>query len=145
MSESSEVWVYTTMDLLRTGQPAINLRIYLSWRVGDPYVVQMRVAAGRADVPDVVWLLSRELLAEGLTCEAGWGDVRILPDPVQEGQVLLRLGAMPGQQGWCRLTAYELQDFLTDTYRRVPLGHELLHIPLDAELAELLAGGGATP
>ena len=55
---------------------------YLSWRVGDPYVVELQVCSGRAEVSDVVWLLSRELLAEGLTCEAGWGDVRILPDPV---------------------------------------------------------------
>ncbi|HZD15013.1 MAG TPA: hypothetical protein VE196_07775 [Pseudonocardiaceae bacterium] len=37
---------------------------------------------------------------------------------------------MPGRDRWFRLTAYELDDFLTGTYRHIPLGHELLHIPL---------------
>jgi hypothetical protein len=82
-------------------------------------------------------VLSRELLTEGLTRAAGLGDVRITPDAGNQHTLLLRLSAPLGQVTF-RVDARELAEFLDATFDMLPLGEELLWVPLDAEIAALL-------
>lgn len=125
------------LDLLRGDATPIPVRAELSWRIADPYVVRMMFETGNPDRPEVLWVLSRELLAEGLTRPAGVGDVRIMPDAAHRGTLLLRLSAPLGQVTF-RMDTWELADFLDATFAVVPLGEELLWVPLDAEIAALL-------
>lgn len=125
------------IDLLRTDAHPVPVRAHLSWLVADPYRVRMTFETGKPDRPQVLWVLSRELLAEGLTRAVGLGDVRITPDAGDQDSLLLRLSA-PLKQVTFRMAAWELAKFLDATFDMVPLGAELLWVPLDAEIAALL-------
>jgi sporulation and cell division protein SsgA len=112
----------------------------LTWQVSNPYAVELLFVAGGVKQADVTWLLSRELLAEGLSSEAGWGDVRLGPDPRDPDALVLRLESPAGKARF-RFAARPLAEFLDATLRHVPLGWELLWVPIDAEITALLEGG----
>ena len=124
---------YTCMDQLWPGCEPRPVRVCLLWQTTNPYAVQLRFQAQAA--ADVVWVLSRELLNEGLTGEAGMGDVQIQPAP--DATVLLQLRPPTGQT-WLRIDVWVLQEFLDTTYRHVPLGYESLGTSLDDEISGLL-------
>lgn len=137
---SRTVTRYTCMDLLRPGHEPLPVRTHLVWRTTDPYAVQLGFHTRTATTTNVVWTLSRELLAQGLTGEAGLGDVRLRPAP--DATVLLQLRPPTGQT-CLRIDTWVLEEFLTATYRHIPLGHESLGMSLDTEISALLdvAGG----
>jgi len=130
---SATVTRYTCMDLLRPGGDPLPVRARLVWRTTDPYTVRLGFHTRAA--ADVVWVLSRELLAEGLTGEAGVGDVRLRPAP--DATVLLELRPPTGQT-WLRIDTWVLAEFLDTTYRHIPLGCESLGLSLDDEISALL-------
>lgn len=84
----SVVREYTTTSSDRKG-PSQPLRIRLSWTPNKPYAVQL---AFPGHVPSVgSWLMSRELLEQGLRAPAGMGDVRCTFD--EHGYVITLLGS----------------------------------------------------
>jgi Streptomyces sporulation and cell division protein, SsgA len=125
------------MDQLWPGGDPRPVRAHLRWRSTDPYTVQLGFHTRVA--PDVVWVLSRELLAQGLTGEAGMGDVRLQPAP--DATVLLQLRPPTGQT-WLRIENWVLEEFLESTYRHIPLGSETLGTSLDDEIGALLGVPG---
>jgi hypothetical protein len=126
----------------------------------DPYAVRVRFGdagvdtgpaatdlAGSVDElapadDGVEWLLSRELLRTGLSTPAGDGDVRVWPARAALDVLFLQLRA-PSGEALFELSAAVVGEFLRDTERLVPAGHEsgLLHV--DDELSALLQGGGS--
>jgi hypothetical protein len=121
----------------------------------DPFAVRVRFgeaaettdAAGSPDPEDdggVEWLLSRELLRAGLSCPAGEGDVRIWPTRAAPGVLFLQLRA-PSGEALFEMSAAVVRDFLRETERLVPTGHESALLQVDDELSALLQGGGPDP
>jgi len=65
--------------VLRPGSGSLAARIHLSYGPGDPYAVVMVIRVpGNAEVR---WMFSRDLLAEGIRCSSGMGDVTVAPCP----------------------------------------------------------------
>lgn len=66
------------MDVLMGDQPQVPLAVDLCWTAAAHIEVQMILHNGEQEV---AWVVSRELLADGLAVPSGDGDVRISPDP----------------------------------------------------------------
>ncbi|HEY3479654.1 MAG TPA: SsgA family sporulation/cell division regulator [Streptomyces sp.] len=123
-----------------TGGPVLdggNRTVTITYRVSDPFAVEL-------DVPDgpisVLWLLARDLLADGLTIPSGIGDVEVTPSTRTDVVVWVTLHD-PQSAGSCNLAfkRAELERFLDDSDAMVPAGTEATRINWDRELS-LLAG-----
>ena len=128
----------TTAHLVIPDVPSglpLSRRISFTWRMLDPYAVQVQLGTRRSGHPEQVWVLSRELLAAGLAHSAGQGEVTIGPDPLDQSAVQVRLAAPTYH---LRVHATELKEFLRETSFHVPLGQDQRWMGLDAELAALL-------
>ncbi|WIV60013.1 SsgA family sporulation/cell division regulator [Amycolatopsis nalaikhensis] len=130
------------MDIRLTHCPGGGGRtqVTLVYRVSDPYAVQL-------DIPDhgvvVSWLLSRDLLADGLDGGAGLGDVRVSPVLFDGAGVLVELVNPDGPGSVVlRFARADLERFLDDTDAMVPVGTEASRIDWEREL-RALAGGEA--
>jgi hypothetical protein len=103
----------------------------LSWEWVDPLTVRIRFVA-----PDVVWLVGRELLGEGLVRPTGRGDVQVC---LLGARAQVWVSAPDGCAD-VRLDAAEVTDFLVATYRAVGPDEAtaIVHTQLEAGLATLL-------
>jgi hypothetical protein len=135
---------HTNADLVN-GEDVWLVAVSLSWRPDDPYAIEMVFTRDPAD-PDkrgwrstVGWLMSRELLTEGLSSPAGQGDVRVRPYPGDWEVTVIELHGPTGSALFEFDTA-DLADFLDDTYDQVPDGAEDLIADLDDEIEWLLDG-----
>jgi hypothetical protein len=128
----------TRMDLVRLGADRRPVRVSLIWRTADAYCVQLVVHGEGAGAADEVRVLSRELLAEGLTHEAGLGDVALRPDPHDPADAVLFVLRSPTGQTRLRCDTWVLADFLDTTYQHVPLGDEPRWVSFAAEITALL-------
>ncbi|WP_043194254.1 SsgA family sporulation/cell division regulator [Streptomyces sp. NRRL F-2664] len=99
------------------------LRATFRWSSRDPLCVEVTFhpPGGR----DVTWVIGRDLLDRGLRTLAGTGEVRVRPSagPGREGQVLLRLGAVPPYALFA-LDRAALASWLERTWAAVPAGAE---------------------
>jgi hypothetical protein len=125
------------MRLLLSATSQLRVVARLHFDPADPFVVRA-VFRSEVDGP-VTWLLSRELLAEGVHRPAGAGDVRLWPvsGPDGEGvQIALR-----SQQGEALLQARraDLVALLARIDAVVPPGSEIEQAQIDEELQALLA------
>ena len=132
LADLEVLMLITTADLAAPHGWPQPRRASFTWRTLNPYLVEIQLATRRGEDSASVWLLSRELLAEGLTHGGGQGDIR-LHDP---GSIWIRLTPPAGH---LRVDARELAEFLRDTLSQVPLGQERMWTSMDAELATLLA------
>jgi sporulation and cell division protein SsgA len=114
----------------------------LSYAAHDPFAV--RIGFGDASGDGVTWLLGRELLADGLQCPAGDGDVRIWPARTSGDVLYLHLRA-PSGEALFELSRATVAAFLQHTEELVPRGQETAVLDVDDALAALLSGGGTDP
>jgi hypothetical protein len=135
---SESVTALVVAQLQGHGEP-MPVRVELRWDATDPYAVWVVFQTGRTDAGDVPWVLSRELLAEGLHAPAGIGDVHIRPDEAELFITVLELSS-PSGYALFELDTVDLSEFLELTYDHVPLGAEELFIDLDFEIAMLWEG-----
>jgi Streptomyces sporulation and cell division protein, SsgA len=125
----------TVAYLLCGAAPAL-VEVRLSWRSEAPYAVEAVFLTG---CEGVRWVLSRDLLAEGLHAEVGIGDVQVMPHEHDWDSTVMLLDSPCGHACF-EFATDELSEFLEDTYDEVPLGAESLFIDLDEEIALLLEG-----
>lgn len=98
----------------------------------EPFLVRanFRLSGGRT----VDWVLSRELLREGVVMAAGIGDIRFFPG---DDGLLLELRSHQGR-AFLYGELPPVQDFVDRMYALVPDGAEDRHYSVDAELDMLL-------
>lgn len=108
----------------------------LDYSSEDPFAVRITFY----DRTDTTWLFAREVMRLGLYNPSGEGDYRITPG---ENTINIRLSApMPG--GYPDHVAYiatpraAIESFLNESYDAVPMGTEMEHCDIDAEIANLL-------
>ncbi|MEA5366053.1 SsgA family sporulation/cell division regulator [Amycolatopsis sp., V23-08] len=87
----------------------------------------------------VMWILGRDLLADGLMNPAGEGDVRIAPSPATD-EVAVEIRTRHGR-AFVRLLWDPVAGFVRATYGRVPRGTEYANVDWDQLLPA--AGGGS--
>lgn len=114
---------------------AVDVPTTLGFRQDDPYAVTLTFHAAGGDV---VWLMSRVVLLQGLTSPAGEGDVRVYPSIDEDARAVTVLdfcspnGRLVGQ-----VPSREVQEFVVNTIACVPVGEESDFLDIDA-LAEAL-------
>lgn len=107
--------------------------VFAAWWHADPWAVELTFHRS-----DAVWLIGRDLLGDGLADPVGEGDVRVFPSEF-DGRTALDLSS-PSGHALIELDTAALRALLDATYDAIPAGEELLWIPLDQELADLLNG-----
>jgi hypothetical protein len=108
----------------------------LYYSADDPYAIRMAFHVG-TDEP-VEWIFARELLATGLACPAGEGDVRVWPASPAGREVLNIALSSPFGQAHFNAPVPATADFLRLTYDLVAAGRDDEFIDVDGELDELL-------
>jgi Streptomyces sporulation and cell division protein, SsgA len=120
--------------LLPAQNTTVGVRV--SWSPGDPFAVTARFLLGRDPAGDVVWVLGRDLLAQGLWYPAGTGDVRVWP---AGWAVVLRLDSPTGRAEIV-FDADELTDFLTATDTVFASAQRAWRAGMDTAITGLLDG-----
>ncbi|HET9138438.1 SsgA family sporulation/cell division regulator [Actinophytocola sp.] len=85
----------------------------------------------------VRWVFARDLLVNGMTGSAGIGDVRLRPRRT-DGRTMLQLEIeSPEGHAVLDLEREQVQLFLEETFRLVPLGQESDYFDLDGLIDEI--------
>lgn len=121
--------IKVTCTLLRAGQTPAAVRAEWLFNSANPFAVTLSLTNKPVD-----WMIGRELLATGLWCPVGDGDVRIEP---MLGDLLLIELRSPSGHALLLLDAAEARRALDLSYASVPLGTETRATDLDAELAAI--------
>jgi hypothetical protein len=107
----------------------------------DPYAVQLifPVLTASGLIDDVVWLISRDLVAEALESSGvkGNGDVEIL----REGDKTVFFLTSHEGTASVAVASADVIDFLDVTYKIIPRGEENIEDDLDDFIADLLMVG----
>ncbi|WP_372346686.1 SsgA family sporulation/cell division regulator [Streptomyces sp. KL116D] len=109
-------WVFDDLALPRTCE--------VSYDSTDPLAVALVFETGGRQ--PVRWVLSRDLMAEGLADHVGEGDVRLWPVHDDDGDLTslcVRLGS--GHTALIEFDAEPVANWLARTYEMVPRGTEL--------------------
>lgn len=114
-----------------SGRP-LPVDVELGYRADDPHAVTMTFRMGRQET---VWLVSRDLLADGLITTSGAGDVRLRPHNSTTAVLELRSDV---SHAVFHVQSAELQEFLNSTYDVVAPGCENDYVDFDVELRKLL-------
>ncbi|MFI1519659.1 SsgA family sporulation/cell division regulator [Kitasatospora cineracea] len=117
-----------------------EVRTRFRYAAAAPHEVRLTFHPGRPDEAD--WVLSRDLLRDGLEALSGQGDVKLWPASCPCHGATLHL-ALESPHGSALLEASrpQVRAWLERTYTVVPDGGAAELLPSDEELAELLAGG----
>ena len=136
MNTSAIVAAELGLRLVVPEHGGVPLTASLYYRGDDPYAIRMAFHVGTDD--PVEWIFARDLLAEGLDCVAGDGDVRVWPSTAAHRDVLnLELSSPFGQAHFeAPLTA--MTGFLLRTFEVVPAGREGEFIDIEGELNDML-------
>ncbi|GGM72826.1 sporulation protein SsgA [Lentzea pudingi] len=114
-----------------SGRP-LPVDVELGYRADDPHAVTMTFRMGRQET---VWLVSRDLLADGLITTSGAGDVRLRPHNSTTAVLELRSDV---SHAVFHVQSAELQEFLNSTYDVVAPGCENDYVDFEVELRKLL-------
>jgi hypothetical protein len=131
MFNETRVGTVTVVEFVRPDGSMEPMNVDLQYRSDDPHAVTMRF---QARDQESIWLVGRELLADGLLAPTGLGDVRLRPEG---GDVLVLDLFTEDSHAVFHLSAEELDRFLQSTYAAVPAGHEVVDFEL--LLKDLLA------
>lgn len=137
MSDVATVRRIVPFQLVLPDESVQPVACELRFEAADPYTVKALFGGGTS-----VWLLGRELLAQGLladmTCPAGYGDVKVWRDESPE-YLLLSLSGVEGE-ALLAAEADVVDDFLNRTTDLVPFGAEghLMERALDTMITALL-------
>src|ERR1700728_1028752 len=113
-SSSTTISAELGLRLVVPQQTIVPLVASLSYSADDPYAVRMAFHVG-TDEP-VEWIFARELLATGLTCPAGGGDVQVWPASPGRHAVLNIALSSPFGQARFEARASATSGFLHLTY-----------------------------
>ncbi|SES21588.1 SsgA family sporulation/cell division regulator [Lentzea albida] len=120
----------TVFDFVRPGGTTAPVETELVYQAEDPFAVTMLFHSGGKVA---TWIMSRDLLSEGLSMKAGEGDVRLRP---LSSRVLLLELISDQHVTVFRLPWDTLRNFLDASYRLVPPGSE--RFDADAFLSTVL-------
>jgi hypothetical protein len=124
MFNETRVGTATVVEFVRPDGSVEPMNVDFHYRSDDPHAVTMLF---HARDQESIWLVGRELLADGILSPAGLGDVRLRPG---DGDLLVLELFTEDSHAVFHLSATELQRFLDSTYAAVPAGRETLDFDL---------------
>ncbi|MFJ9732612.1 SsgA family sporulation/cell division regulator [Streptomyces sp. NPDC101171] len=139
MTSLKDVVREVAVQLVVSRDYSLPLCMRLSYDPTDPYVV--RAAFFVHGDESVEWVLSRDLLSDGLKDSVGDGDVRIWPAVGRGDEAMYVVLKNSKGTALLEVPAREVNSFLENTQALVPRGTESTRIDWDAEVAFLLSQG----
>ncbi len=130
LPKGSVVRASISLQLLVQGSESLPVGCDLSYNgFSDPMAV---TAVFHIDGDSIEWLISRDLLADGMKDHVGLGDVQVWPcmDPGEEDAVFIALSSPEGD-ALLAAPARCLQKFLDGVFSEVPAGEEVLSFDPD--------------
>lgn len=122
---NTEPWTTTTkiqrravFQLVRDDGAHLRLSVLMRWSSSDPLAVTFKFT-------DREWLLSRDLLAEGMDFPTGIGDVLLCPAESDSEHLRLYLSSPTGNAELL-VPTYDLGMFLAETFTEMPSGLEVI-------------------
>jgi hypothetical protein len=137
MMNSVTVSAELGLSLVVPEHGAVPLVASLYYGAEDPYAIKMAFHVG-TDEP-VEWIFGRELLATGLECPTGEGDVQVWPEDAEGHDVLNLALSSPFGEAHFEAPLAATAEFLKSTYELIPVGSEGDFIDIDTELDDLLS------
>ncbi|CAM4109364.1 SsgA family sporulation/cell division regulator [Kibdelosporangium persicum] len=134
--DHTEITTTVTFDL--ASDHPVPVDVELRYDTRDPFAVYALFEPEGARA--VQWILSRDLLADGLIVRTGDGDVRMWPDKKDNELVVIEFVTPKGQARF-EAHAQDIADFLDTTYEVVLPGAEDEWFDFDAEIARMIAAG----
>lgn len=136
-----------TMPVEVVGQGVAS--VHLTWTEEHPLTVQMDFVHPDGSIsPEETWVLSRDVLADGLQAPAGQGVLRVQPEGLRIRMDLIGLrDGNPFDGQTLYFEPHPLMTFLGRSLSLLPRGMEanLILAALDRELPAILAAGGDAP
>jgi len=132
----AEITATVTFDLV-TAHP-VPVEVELRYDTRDPFAVYALFEPEGARA--VQWILSRDMLADGLIVRTGEGDVRMWPAPDDAEMVLVEFVTPKGQARF-EAVAQDIADFLDTTYEVVLPGDEEQWFDFDDEIQRMISAG----
>jgi hypothetical protein len=132
----TEITATVTFDLV-TVHP-VPVEVELRYDTRDPFAVYALFEPEGARA--VQWILSRDMLADGLIVRTGEGDVRMWPAPDDAEMVLVEFVTPKGQARF-EAVAQDIADFLDTTYEVVLPGDEEQWFDFDDEIQRMISAG----
>lgn len=136
MNTSAIVAAELGLRLVVPEHGGVPLTASLYYRGDDPYAIRMAFHVGTDD--PVEWIFARDLLAEGLDCVAGDGDVRVWPSTAAHRDVLNLVLSSPFGQAHFEAPLTAMTGFMLRTFEVVPAGREGEFIDIEGELNDML-------
>ena len=136
INSSATVSAELGLSLVVPEHGSVPLVASLYYSADDPYAIRMAFHVG-SDEP-VEWIFARDLLAVGLECPAGEGDVQVWPADGDDEELLNIALSSPFGEAHFVAPQDSMAAFLTRTYEVVAPGHESEHVDVDGQLDELL-------
>lgn len=134
--DHTEITATVTFDLVSAHPVPVDVELRYDTR--DPFAVYALFEPEGARA--VQWILSRDLLADGLIVRSGDGDVRVWPAPDDAELVMIEFVTPKGQARFEAL-AQDVADFLDSTYEIVLPGDEDSWFDFDEEIQRMIAAG----
>jgi Streptomyces sporulation and cell division protein, SsgA len=125
-----------SLSLVVPEHGAVPLVASLYYCAADPYAIKIAFHVG-TDEP-VEWIFGRELLAAGLICPAGEGDVQVWPEDAEGADTLNLALSSPFGEARFEAPLTATAGFVQSTYDIVPAGAESGFVNFDGELEQLL-------
>lgn len=129
-----------SVELIDTAGAATPVQAELHYDQRDPYAVSALFSTVSSRVR---WVLSRDLLADGIYDPSGDGDVHVWPclDVRGSAVVIIEL-CSPDGEALLQVPSSELIEFIRRTYDLVPRGSEGPLIDVEGAIAQLLMEPG---
>jgi hypothetical protein len=121
--------------VLRPGSGSLAARIHLSYDPWDPYAVALVIRVPGDE--EVRWMFSRELLAEGIHCQSGMGDVMVAPCAEAPSDLLHLTVRNDVRAAVMELRLAPIDEFLASTYELVPVGWEGMFLKVDDDVSAI--------
>jgi hypothetical protein len=138
-SSEAKTDVITSLKMVSiAGHVEEAVEAILTFRAAEPFLVRAKFTLPGANSVD--WVLSRDLLREGVALPTGIGDVRLYPG---DQGLLLELRSNLGR-AFLYGPIEPVVDFVQRMYALVPDGAEDQHYSVDAEM-QTLVGAWADP
>jgi Streptomyces sporulation and cell division protein, SsgA len=113
-----------------------DMQAELRYDPSDPLAVTL--AIGIECASPVIWVFGRDLLAEGVNCATGEGDITV--EPSAEGDRReIRITLATDCLATMTADRDKVLEFLVASFTAVPSGCEMDQIDFDAEIAALLS------
>ncbi|MFD0161118.1 SsgA family sporulation/cell division regulator, partial [Streptomyces sp. NPDC127139] len=116
-----------------------SISMHMQYAAYDPLTVQTAFTLDGSPATAVHWVLSRDVLLEGLKRPAGLGDLRVWPDTDREPSVLYIALGPANESALIEASHQAVKLFLERTQSLVPQGSEHEHFDIETELACLLS------